>query len=192
MSPTAPPDPNKIGEPEDVRQSGAISVSISNYVATAALGVLAGAVVLFTYVSGTFSVEDAFYWTSGAGVLLLVASIVVGGRGSAAVAKGIGREEYNPNKKSQWYRWQAILTLLGLLLVVVSAIAGVTASRLHSDLDARMKTLEREVRILRTQGPRPQAEDNDNAGPAPSSCHLHISRKANNVWPPQNHHRRCW
>jgi hypothetical protein len=181
-------DPGKIGEPEDVRQSGTISVAISNYVATAALGVLAGAIVLFTYVSGTFTVEDRFYWLIGAGVVSLVASIFLGGRGSAAVAKAIGRKDYDPNKKSQLYNWQAILTLLGLLLVVVSAVAGVTVSRLHSDLDGRMRTLEKEVATLRTETSHNTAEDTDNDRSAPSDCGRHGSwRKRTARWSRERH-----
>jgi hypothetical protein len=189
---TPPYDPDKEGDPEDVRQSASISVAISNYVATAALGVLAGAVVLFTYVSGTFAVEDVFYGLIGAGVLLLVASIFVGGRGSAAVAKAVGRKEYHPNKKSEWYNWQAILTLLGLLLVIASAVAGVTVSRLHSDNDQRIRTLEREVAVLRTQSTHGQSEDTDNDRPPPSGRQWHTSWKDKHVWGAGDHHRRCW
>jgi hypothetical protein len=143
---TTPLDPDKEGDDEDVRQSANISVAISNYVATAALGVLAGSVVLFTYVSGAFALEAGFYWLIGAGVVSLVASIFVGGRGSAAVAKAVGRAEYHPNEKSESYNWQAILTLLGLVLVLISAVARVTVARLHSDADRRLGALEKKWR----------------------------------------------
>jgi hypothetical protein len=184
-------DPEKIGDPEDVRQSGTTSVAISNYVATAALGVLAGAVVLFTYVSGTFAVGSLFYWLIGAGVLILVASIFLGGRGSDAVAKAIGRKEYNPNKNSELYNWQAILTLIGLLLVVASAVAGVTVSRLHSDLDARIGTLEKEVAILRTETSRKTARSTDDNRFGPPDCGRHGPWRKHTARWPRERHRHC-
>jgi hypothetical protein len=169
---TTPTDPDKEGDEEDVRQSANISVAISNYVATAALGVLAGSVVLFTYVSGAFALEAGFYLLIGAGVVSLVASIFVGGRGSAAVAKAVGRAEYHPNKKSQLYNWQAILTLLGLVLVLISAVAGVTVARLHSDADRRLAALEKEVAILREESRHDQADDQ-----MFYRCHLYDPRR---------------
>ena len=183
---TALPNLDKEGDAEDVRESASISVAISNYVATAALGVLAGAVVLFTYVSGAFAVEDVFYWLIGAGVLFLVASIFVGGRGSGAVAKAVGDKEYCPKKKNKWYNWQATLTLLGLFFVLASVIAGVTVSQRHSDLDKRLGTLEKEVAILRTQSTDP---DNDRS--PQSECQWHASWRENSLWRATGHHWRC-
>ena len=133
---------------EDERQAASIQVAISNYVATASLAVLAGSVVLFTYVSQTFAPPWTFFAAITAGAVLLVASVFLGGRGSAEVAKEVGRGEWDSQRRIGEYNLQAALTLLGLVCVLVAAVVGTTAARRSSDLEQRVDRLAVEVQRL--------------------------------------------
>lgn len=132
------------GTLENKRQAGAISASISTYVATAALAVLAGAVALFTYVTQNYVAEDWFYGLLAAGVAALVVAIFLGGKGSAAVAQAVGSGDYEPGTTSDFFSCQAGLTLIGLLLILAATAVGVTDARQTS-------AVAREVEALKTR-----------------------------------------
>jgi hypothetical protein len=133
---------------EDRRAAAAIVTGISNYVATAALAVLAGAVALFTFVTQFHKPGTAFYITIAAGAILLVAAIFVGGKGSQAVAESVGDETWDSSADVCEYDWQAILTLLGLVAVIAAVVIGVTAPERSDALAQRVLRLERQVTQL--------------------------------------------
>ena len=111
---------------DDQRQAAAIKATISTYVATAALAILAGTVALFTYISQTFAPPWTFYLFMLLTAVTLVAAIVIGGDGQdllvARVAKGTWTNE------SVWqFNAQAVLTLVALVFVIAGTAVGTTA-----------------------------------------------------------------
>lgn len=108
-------------------QAASIKVNISNYVGTAALAVLAGAVALFTYVKQNLSPGGAFSILVLLSVIALVVAIIAGGRGANSTAEKVAQGTWDQNTKTDAFNLQAILTLLGLILVLVAAAVGTTA-----------------------------------------------------------------
>jgi hypothetical protein len=134
---------------DDQRTAATIPAGISNYVASAALAVLAGATALFTYVSQQFDAPSTFDWAMGIGAGVLVLAIFLGGRGSATLTRQIADGTWDAEKKICTYNWQAILTLVGLVLVLVATVIGTTAEPSTDKTDHRLDKLERKVDKLR-------------------------------------------
>jgi|SRR5690349_23075727 len=137
--------------PTNRLQAASMQSSISSYVATAALAVLAGAVALFTYASQTFRLHRGFYWLMGAGLVFLVASLVFGGAGSAIVAKKVNDGTWNSSTKVSEYNSQAWFSLIGLLLILVGTGVGLASPPQSSDTDTRIHRLSREVSTLKQE-----------------------------------------
>ncbi len=114
---------------ENERSQANMKVSISNYVGTATLAVIAGAVALYTFILQNYSPRWYFYVATIAGLVSLVASFIVGGRGANSVADRVGRAEWAAASKTWEFNAQAILTMLGLVLVIVAAFLGNAAPR---------------------------------------------------------------
>jgi hypothetical protein len=133
---------------DDERVAVGLKVGISNYVATAALAVLAGALALYTYIAQNFSPSWFFYASMGAGALCLVTSIFAGGIGADfSVAEAAGGRWANPVVGA--FNWQAGLTLLALLLIVGATAVGTTSDRAADGSTDTRAELVREVRRLR-------------------------------------------
>jgi len=110
-------------------QAAILKVGISNYVGTATLAVLAGGVALFTYIQQNFKVSGVFYGFTAAAGVLLIASFFVGGRGSAKTANELAKGTWKEDTKIEAFNWQAILTLLGTLALVVATAVGTSSHR---------------------------------------------------------------
>jgi hypothetical protein len=130
---------------ENERQAATIKVTISNYVATAALGVTAGAAVLYTYISQNFVTPTIFHLLMVGAVAALVLSIVLGGAGSDTIADKVAHDEWRKTTHLSSFNWQAILTLLGLLLVLGATVIGVGSDRQQSNVDKQLDALSHEV-----------------------------------------------
>lgn len=129
------------------RQAAAIKASISTYVATATLGVLAGALALFTWISQTFVPPTSFYVFIGLAVLLLVASIVVGGDGQDALVAKVAKDEWK-NKPIDQFSFQSFLALFALIFVVVATVIGATSSRSSTETDRQLRALDRNLAAI--------------------------------------------
>jgi hypothetical protein len=137
-SPTTKDLPGPNSTPDDRRQAGALAVSLSSYVSTASLAVLAGAFAIFTYVSQNFQLDLSFYIPITLTALLLVASIFAGGKGSAWVIDRIANGEWTPKPRNRCYNNQALLTLFGLVFLMVATVFGVSSSPQESPDTARL------------------------------------------------------
>lgn len=79
---------------DDSRQAAAMKVGISSHIATAALAVMAGALALYTFVASTFQEPWHFHALVFLGLVLLVLSVFVGAKASAAVTAAVRRGEW--------------------------------------------------------------------------------------------------
>lgn len=86
---------------ESVRQAATIKDAISTYVATAALAVMAGALVIYTYVSSSFQESWLFHALIFIGLVRLVLSIFIGGRASGEVTDAVAVDIWNPSITKQ-------------------------------------------------------------------------------------------
>ena len=112
------------GQPEDQRNAATIYASLSSYVMTASLGVIAAQAALATFVLDKRDHLVWFYVWMIAGLVSSVVSIVFGGRGIAAIASGGfgGAWSLKPNGDS--FNRQAAFCLLGMALLLASLFAG--------------------------------------------------------------------
>ena len=110
---------------EDQRQAAAIKVSISNYVGTATLALLAGAAALYTYVEQNFDNSWLFDLLMIAAVIALVASFILGGKGADSTASKLAKGAWNESTRTPDFNSQAVLTLLGLVLLLTATGFGV-------------------------------------------------------------------
>ena len=109
---------------EDQRSAATIYASLSSYVMTASLGVIAAQAALATFVLDKRDHLTGFYVCMIAGLTSSVVSIVFGGKGIAAIAsEGFdGTWSLKPNGDS--FNKQAIFCLIGMVLLLVSVFAG--------------------------------------------------------------------
>jgi hypothetical protein len=119
--------------PEEL-EAASIKVGISNYVGSATLAVIGGAIAVFTYVQANFSVTPQFYWLFGAAVASSVLSLIVGGRAANTTAEAVATKSWKNATSKSMYNFQAISSLLGLGLLVVATLIGTTAPPIvHKD-----------------------------------------------------------
>lgn len=129
---------------DNERQAAVLKVGISNYVNTATLGMLAGAVALFTYVQQHFNVSGVFYGFMAAAAVLLVASSVAGGKGASAMADKLAKGTWK-GQKTPAFNWQAILTLLGTVALVAATAVGASSHGPTTTKDPCVALLSREL-----------------------------------------------
>jgi len=112
------------GGPEDQRSAASIYASLSSYVMTASLGVIAAQAALATFVLDKRGHLTWFYIWMVAGIFASVASIVFGGKGIAAIASGgfDGTWSLKPNGDS--FNRQALFCLVGMLFLLLSLFCG--------------------------------------------------------------------
>jgi hypothetical protein len=130
---------------DNQRQAAAIKVSISNYVGTAALAMLAGAVALFTYVQQNFNPSASFYVLILLAVIALVGSLFAGGKGANSTATALAQGTWDDKTKTKAYSRQAVLTLAGLVLVLAAAGVGTTLSVPPAKKDACVTLLSTQL-----------------------------------------------
>jgi hypothetical protein len=133
-------------------QAAPIKVGISNYVGSAALGVIAGAAALYTYVSQTFEPPTCFDIVMVIAVVLLVAAIVFGGLGADNTANDIAAGKWSTASAGSWFNFQALATLIGLVLVLVAAAIGANSQRREGAVEERVTRLERQLHRLEARG----------------------------------------
>ncbi len=110
-----------VGTPEDWRAAANIAVSLSEYLITVALAIIAGQAGLATVFVDKRSKLGPYYFASFVALVALVASIMYGGRAIADV--------YKPGFDGQWkysavaarkFGLQATILLLGFIVAIIS------------------------------------------------------------------------
>ncbi len=112
------------GTPEDERNAATIYTSLSSYVMTASLGVIAAQAALATFVLDKRDHLSLFYVCMIAGIVASVVSIVFGGKGIAAIASGGFDGAWSLKPSGDSFNRQAIACLLGMTLLLVSVFCG--------------------------------------------------------------------
>jgi hypothetical protein len=138
------------GQLEDQRIAANIYASLSSYVITASLGVIAAQAALATFVLDKRDHLTWFYTWMVAGLIASVVSIVLGGKGIAAIAsKGFsGSWTLNPN--GDYFNRQAAFCLIGMALLLFSLFSGKPKPE-NSDATEEMRHLTTTVGQLQTQ-----------------------------------------
>jgi hypothetical protein len=134
-------------------QAASMKVGISNYVASAALAVIGGAAALYTYISQTFDPPVGFWALMLAGLVCLVISIISGGLGADDATAAVAREDWDTSTSGGNFSFQAGLTMLGLILVLVATLIGASSDRRESSVEDRLDKVEQ--RLKKIEGSRP-------------------------------------
>jgi hypothetical protein len=109
------------GTPEDWRAASNIAVSLSEYLVTVSISVIAGQVALAAALAGRVKRPRAYFLVSVVASVLLVVSIIYGGWAIADVYKAGFNGQWRDNASAaQKYDVQAELLLLGFITVLVS------------------------------------------------------------------------
>jgi predicted MFS family arabinose efflux permease len=137
---------------EGKRQAASMKVAISNYVASAALAVIGGAAALYTYISQTFEPPRAFWVLMVLGLACLVGSIVAGGLGADDATVAVADDTWTMNTSGGKFNGQAILTLVGLILVILATLIGASSDRRESSVEDRLEKIEQQIE---KEGSRP-------------------------------------
>jgi hypothetical protein len=152
---------------DDARTATGLAVSLSGYVAAAALAVLAVQAGIATFVMDSREGLTWFYVFVAAAVGCLVLAIILGGRGSWSLIKNGYEGRWTINPSGGVFNWQAVLTLAGLVFVVLSSFAGTpkkdepgVADRLTPQLLAQTRELRRESTDLAAANARLQGQVN--------------------------------
>jgi drug/metabolite transporter (DMT)-like permease len=114
---------------ENQRQAAGLKASISNYVGTATLAVLAGGVGLFTYVQKNFNASDPFYILTACAGLLLIVSFIAGGKGQNTTAEQLADDNWTKDTVTHAFNVQACLTLAAAVLLVIATVVGTNSHR---------------------------------------------------------------
>ncbi|MGH8961919.1 MAG: hypothetical protein ACRDWT_12150 [Jatrophihabitantaceae bacterium] len=109
---------------EDQRLAASLRVSISSYVGTASLAVLAGLVAVFTYYQQNFEPMVLFYVFISTATVAIVASIICGGKGAASVAKKVAQSTYDGSTETSEFNYQAILALVCVIAAIAAVVCG--------------------------------------------------------------------
>lgn len=112
------------GSADDLRAASNLTTTLSGYLITAALAVLGGQAIVVTFVIDKRNQLEAFYAVSAVGTASLVCSIILGGAGIYEIVHAGARGEWKVSTKGGKFNLQAVLALLGAVLVVASAFLG--------------------------------------------------------------------
>ena len=112
------------GQPEDQRNAATIYTSLSSYVMTASLGVIAAQAAVATFVLDKRDHLTCFYICMIAGIVTSVVSVVFGGKGIAAIASGGFGGNWSIKPNGDPFNRQAFFCLLGMSLLLVSVFTG--------------------------------------------------------------------
>lgn len=138
---------------EGQHRAASMKVGISNYVASAALAVIGGAAALYTYISQTFNPSMAFEALMMCGLISLVLSIVVGGAGADDATNAVADDTWGKNTSGGKFNTQAVLTLIGLILVIAATVIGASSDRHGSAIEDRLEKVEQRLVKLETRRP---------------------------------------
>jgi hypothetical protein len=129
---------------DDERQAALMKTSISNYVGTATLALIAGGVALFTYIQQNFKASAGFYVLVAIAVVTLVSSFIFGGKGANTTTEELARGTWTKDTKIREFNWQAILTLAGLISLIAATAVG-TATHQPSKKDPCVMLLSHQL-----------------------------------------------
>jgi hypothetical protein len=115
---------NDTGTADDRRAASALVTTLSSYIITAALAVLGAQAVLTTFVIDKREHLTAFYIVGGCGATALVLSIIAGGAGTYEIITAGARGDWKVTTRGGKFNIQAVLALIGTILVVASAFLG--------------------------------------------------------------------
>ena len=170
--------------PDDERAAASIYTSLSSYVITASLGVIAAQAALATFVLDKRDHLLWFYICMVSGLIASVVSIVLGGRGIADIAsEGFDGEWTLKPKGGDLFNYQAIFCLLGMALLLCSLFSGTPKVKSSpvtqgiQQLKDMVQNLQIQVDTLRTQVSK-AAEENNTPPAFPPKHHPALSRKA--------------
>jgi hypothetical protein len=144
-------------EREDKRAAANIAASLSSYLMTASLGMIAAQAVIVTFVLEKRQNLLAFSIVSIAGFLVFVLSLYFGGRGIHEVYKDGFRGNWKVETSRGGFDRQSKCSLLGVLLVVASLFLGTPKSETSitaadwNTAKATLSALQKEVSDLKTQ-----------------------------------------
>jgi hypothetical protein len=140
------------GNQEDRRAASSLIVSLSTYVTTASLAILAVEAAIATFVLDQRTELTFFYVLAGLGAFFLVLSVYLGGRGIDELSVAGHKGRWEVRTKSGLFGWQSSLALAGLVFVLASAFTGEakeqTPDPLVSNLEQRVASLESQVARL--------------------------------------------
>jgi hypothetical protein len=109
---------------EDERSAANIYASLSSYVMTASLGVIAAQAALATFVLDKRDHLTGFYACMVLGLIASVVSIVLGGKGVAGIASAGFKGTWTLKPKHDYFNLQALFCLLGMILLLLSLFSG--------------------------------------------------------------------
>lgn len=109
---------------DDRRAASNITASLSSYLITAALGVIAAEVVIVTFVIDKREHLFWFYVFAGAGLAASTLSIIYGGKGIGELVRRGFDGDWIFKTQGGHFNRQSYLALAGLLLVAVSVLCG--------------------------------------------------------------------
>jgi hypothetical protein len=112
------------GTDEDKRAAVNLKISLSSYVITAALGVIAAQAAITTFVLDKRELLTSFIAFSALGFGALIASIYFGGKGITDTYKSGFEGDWKVADPKRQFNLQAILALVGVGLAVVSIFLG--------------------------------------------------------------------
>jgi hypothetical protein len=173
-----------ITTPEDKRSAATIYTSLSSYVITASLGIIAAQAALATFVLDKRDYLLWFYIWMVSGLIASVVSIVLGGRGIAEIAsEGFDGEWTLKPRGGDLFNYQAIFCLLGMVLLLCSLFSGSPKVESPSvteeirQLKDTVQKLQIQVDSLQTQISKAAAEKNT-PPPSPARRRPAPSRRA--------------
>lgn len=106
------------------RTASGLAVNLSSYLITGSLAVLGAEAVVVTFVMDKRESLGAFAVLSVLACTSLVTSILCGGRGISELMSNGAKGEWAISSRSGWFDWQALLTLIGIVLLGVSLFLG--------------------------------------------------------------------
>jgi hypothetical protein len=141
---------------EDERSAANIYASLSSYVMTASLGVIAAQAALATFVLDKRDHLTWFYVSMVLGLTASVVSIVLGGRGVAGIASAGFKGSWTLKPKHDYFNLQAVFCLLGMALLLLSLFSGTTKPESPGPaeikrLNESVVKLQADIDNLRTQ-----------------------------------------
>jgi hypothetical protein len=157
--------------PDEIRSIGPDPLAAANLLAgigstliTLALGVLAGEIALFTYLSQNYQVGTWFYIVSGVAAFCLIMSMISGGAGIAKTANHVANSDWSTSTPNNKFNYQAYWGVGGLGLIVVAFVIAVNARPTPTPgtqtelLQKQLITLNEQVRGQRRQLTRLERE----------------------------------
>jgi hypothetical protein len=119
-------DLNQEGKAEDRRAAANLVTTLSSYIITASLAILGAQAVLTTFVLDNREHLGGYYVVGGLGTCALVGSILVGGAAIYEIISAGFVGDWRITTRGRSFNTQALLALLGVILVIVSAFLGDT------------------------------------------------------------------